>query len=224
MQSTIICIVVLNNCIGLCVDRLKQSVVVKCCSILYVFDCCTVLAAAIGQLTRYGVCVLHLSNCVVIQSLLQTKVTLLNGIRNTVHLSKLIITQRAETVFQTVEFVDNSLVIKTCLQVCTSCWSRASTTGSRTSISKESASAAPSSEKSKDNNNGPPVVTPSAVVVSTVCSCYRCDIRNTWYITGIEHNMFLLKNLFTNENFLDRAHYLKNSRFASEHKKETLPK
>ena len=60
------------------------------------------------------------------QSLLQSEITLLDGIGDAVHLSKLVITQRAETIFQTVEFVGNCLVVKTCLKFGASCRSTAS--------------------------------------------------------------------------------------------------
>src|SRR5699024_11116140 len=128
-------------------------------------------------------------------------------------------------VFQTIEFVGNSLVIKSSLKVCTSCWSTASTTISRVS-SEESATVPKATKQGQDNNDCPPVISPAVIVTTILSSCYRCDICHAGRYVGIKHSNSSLKIfIYKRESFSDCAHKLseKRSRFVA-NKKETLPK
>ena len=115
MQLPIVGVVILHDLLGRLIDCGGDSTGVGCHRILDVSLTLTVLTAAVSQLTRDRIGILHLSNAHLRDAVLDAVTGLHDVGVDTIHLSQLVVTQAADAVIDAAELVDDGLGVEASL-------------------------------------------------------------------------------------------------------------
>ena len=181
MQLPIVGIVILHDLLGRLIDRSGNRTGVSCHRILDVSLTLTVLTAAVSQLTRDRVGILHLSNTHLRDTVLDAVTSLHDVSVETIHLCKLIIAHAAETVLKTIELVDDGLVVEASLDFSAETAIHAASgnvdnTGLAIAIPVPISASAPAKEGEQDDQNPSAIIVAEPIVVSTIVVSYCCNI------------------------------------------------
>lgn len=181
MQLPIVGIVILHDLLGRLIDRSGNRTGVGCHRILDVSLTLTILAAAVSQLTRDCVGILHLSNAHLRDAVLDAVTSLHDVGVDTVDLCELIIAQAADAILKTIELVDDGLVVEASLDFSTEITIHAASgnvdnTGLAIAIPVPISASAPAKEGEQDDQNPSAVVVAEPIIVSTVVVSYCCNI------------------------------------------------
>ena len=186
MQCAEVRIVVLNDRLSSLADGITNVAEARGQIKTNVRNRLTIFAAAVRQLTRQSIGILHLSNAHIVNRLLQAKARLHNILINAVHLVQLIITERADAVFNAVEHALNIGVIEAILNFCAGRRSAAGVTAIK-AVAPAKPTITKTAKQGQQNNPGPPAASKSVITIVAIAVNSR-DVRNTRSIRTTEHS------------------------------------
>ena len=176
MQLTIVRVIVLNDLLGLVLDRVLNGAGIRRHVILDLGLALSILAAALCELRGKGVGILHICDSIGIDGLLGCIEALkqrgVHGVEAVAH-----------TAVDAVELVQHRLGIESSLEVAIGCRSFAASITTPGTI-------APATENGEENDENPPAVTISESIVVTISIGNRCNVCKRR--SCIHHNIYSL--------------------------------